>query len=99
MDDARYSQLDSYIPANQKHLLQFWDQLSGEEKNLLHADLLSIDFERVNRIFTETTASTNDESNHELLDDLLQPLSNDVHESITRTSKEQLKKYREEGIE
>lgn len=79
----------------QEHLLQFWDQLTGEQQELLFNDLKSINFDEVTKIFRENIADG--ESNGETIDDLLEPLSNQVHQSITTTSKEKLNEYREEG--
>lgn len=84
---------------DQEHLLQFWDQITGEQQELLFNDLKSINFDEVTKIFRENIADgeSNGESNGETIDDLLEPLSNQVHQSITTTSKEKLNEYKEEG--
>jgi len=78
----------------QEHLLQFWDQLDNEQQELLYHDLKSIKFDKVCKAFQETNPNSDQ---NEKIDDLLQPLSSEVHESITRTSTEKLKTYRENG--
>jgi len=80
----------------QQHLLQFWEQLNKEQQELLYNDLKSINFEKVCKAFQESNIS-GDLSGNQKIDDLLQPLTSDVHESITRTSNEKLKIYREKG--
>lgn len=37
--------------ANQSHLVQFWQELSDDEKSRLNDDLASIDFKQVNANF------------------------------------------------
>jgi UDP-N-acetylglucosamine/UDP-N-acetylgalactosamine diphosphorylase len=81
----------------QQHLLQFWDQLNKEQQELLYNDLKSINYEKVCKAFQESNPS-GDLSANQKIDDLLQPLTSDVHESITRTSNEKLKIYREKGL-
>lgn len=80
---------------SQQHLLQFWDQITEEQKQLLYKDIKSIDFAKVCKAFEVTVNSENEQS--EKIDDLLEPLSPQVHESITRTTKDKLHSYRENG--
>lgn len=80
---------------NQQHLLQFWDQLNKQEQELLYNDLKSINFDKVCKAFKQSNPNSDQ---NEKIDDSLQPLSSDVHQSITRTSNEKLKVFREEGI-
>lgn len=80
---------------NQQHLLRFWDQLNDEEKQLLYNDLMNIDFAKVCKIFEQTINCEN--GNNEKIDDLLEPLSSEVNQSITRTSSQTLRLYRESG--
>ena len=57
----------------QQHLLQFWDTLTDDQKQLLYKDLRSIDYAEVTRVFRQsTTAQPNDDG---AIDDaLLEPL-------------------------
>ena len=80
---------------SQQHLLHFWDQLNEEQKKLLYKDLKSLNLSKVCQIFEVTVNSENQQN--EKIDDLLEPLSPQVHESITRTTKEKLQSYRENG--
>ena len=79
----------------QQHLLQFWDQLNQDHKQLLFKDLSSIDFAKVCKSFEQTINSENE--TNEKIDDLLEPLSSQVNQSITRTSPETIQLYRESG--
>lgn len=80
--------------AGQQHLLQFWDSLTDDQKEVLYRDLKSIRFQEVTRIFEE---STRPQDNGGLDDSLLEPLPADVHESVLRSSEATLGEYREEG--
>ena len=76
----------------QEHLIQFWGTLTDDQKECLYKDLKSIDFEEVTRIFKKS--EVNDGA---LEESLLEPLPDDVHESVTRSTPEVLRSYREEG--
>jgi UDP-N-acetylglucosamine/UDP-N-acetylgalactosamine diphosphorylase len=78
----------------QEHLLSFWEKLTDDEKDLLYQDLRSIDFQKVTKIFHQSTPSTG-----QVFDDsLLEPLPDDVHESVSRSDASTLQRYREQGI-
>lgn len=79
----------------QEHLLRFWDELSESERKLLIQDIQELNLEEVQSFFKRATASL-DESAAKL-DDRLQPVPESTFMSISRTSKEQLKIYEEEG--
>ncbi|XP_054162647.1 UDP-N-acetylhexosamine pyrophosphorylase-like [Oppia nitens] len=81
----------------QKHLTAFWDQITEEQRKLLLNDLNSIKFDKVCRAFKETEETDKDGQNKSI-DDLLEPLSSQVHQSITRSSKETLNAFRETGL-
>lgn len=80
----------------QEHLVRFWDDLNDEERNLLVADITELNLEEVKSFYERATASL--EENAEKLDDRLQPVPESTFMSTTRTSKEQLKIYENEGI-
>lgn len=79
----------------QQHLLRFWDELSDAERKQLISDIQELNLEEVQTFFKRATASL-DESSAKL-DDRLQPVPESTFMSITRTSKDQLKIYEEEG--
>lgn len=77
----------------QQHLLDFWDQLSDDQKQHLYQDLTSIDFEEVSQIFKQSVLSPD-----VVFDDsLLEPLPQEVRESDVHLDPETRRKYRNEG--
>lgn len=82
---------------DQDHLLQFWDQLNNEQKTHLYNDLKSIDFAYVTKIFKECVGTGGGDDSGKL-DDLLQPIPSDLYGSVSRTSPEKLRSYRNEGL-
>lgn len=79
----------------QEHLLDFWDDLTDDEKAHLYRDLRSISFSKVTRIFQQSVSPSADP----VFDDsILEPLPHDVHESVSRCDAQTLRSYREEGI-
>lgn len=81
---------------NQQHLMQFWDQLDNNERELLMEDIQSLRLEEVVKFFRKTASETNDDQ--EKLDDRIQPIPAELHGSITRTTPEKLKAYQYEGL-
>lgn len=81
----------------QEHLLEFWPQLTEERQNQLYNDLMNIDFSRVAEIFKQCMQHNNEED--EKLDKLLQPIPSDVFGSVSRAGKNELKSYRDRGLE
>jgi len=78
----------------QQHLLDFWDQLSDDQKQHLYQDLTSIDFEEVSRIFKESVLSPG-----VVFDDsFLEPLPQEVRESDVHLDPETRRKYQNEGL-
>lgn len=79
----------------QEHLLAFWDDLTDDEKGQLYRDLRSISFSRVSKIFQQSVSPSSDR----VFDDsILEPLPDDVHESVSRSDPQTLRSYREQGI-
>lgn len=83
---------EDLVNYGQGHLIQFWESLTDDQKECLFKDIKSIDFEEVIRIFNKSQ-----EKDEALEESLLEPLPDDVHESVTRSSPEVLRSYREEG--
>lgn len=79
----------------QEHLLRFWDELNESERKQLISDIQELNLEEVQSFFRRATESL-DESSAKL-DDRLQPVPESTFMSISRTSKEQLKIYEDEG--
>lgn len=79
----------------QEHLVQFWNEISDEERNLLIADIKELNLDEIQAFFKRATASL--EESAEKLDDRLQPVPESTFMSTTRTNKEELKIYENEG--
>lgn len=88
--------------ANQAHLLDYWSELTNEQRQTLLHDINEIDFDRVTKAYngikhelTENNASENVQQ--ESIDDLMEPVPDSVTGSINDTNKEQLERYRQHG--
>jgi len=79
----------------QEHLLRFWDELNDAERKQLIQDIHELNLSEVQSFFKRATASLEESS--EKLDDRLQPVPESTFMSISRSDKEQLKVYEEEG--
>lgn len=79
----------------QEHLLRFWDELNDAERKQLISDIQELNLEEIQCFFKRATASLDESS--EKLDDRLQPLPDSAFLSISRTPKDKLTNYEEEG--
>lgn len=79
----------------QEHLLQFWDQLNDSERKQLIGDIQEFNLEEVQSFFVRAKASLEESSAK--LDNRLQPVPESTLLSISRTSKEQLNVFMDEG--
>lgn len=83
----------------QEHLLQFWNELTEDEKKELKADIEELNLNEVTEFFQRATKSMNDEgATNNKLDDKLEPLPDSKMLSVSRTSAEKVGVYRKEGL-
>lgn len=82
----------------QEHLLNFWDELSNDERKLLVEDIQELNLEEVQSFFKRATHSLSAPKNGEKLDDRLEPIPESKYMSISRTSEEKLQMYHREGL-
>lgn len=82
----------------QEQLLQYWPELSNEEKNQLLFQLNSIEIEKVNDLFNRAEKAYKD-SQRIFLDDQMKPLDPSHCESEESSSAETLENYRKAGLE
>jgi len=75
----------------QDHLLQFWPQLSDEERSELWRDINEINFAEVTDFFRYTMDKA--DKDEEKLDERLQPIPPELHGAVTRTSSDLLRHY------
>lgn len=80
----------------QTHLLQFWNELSQDDREELVEDIRSFNLKEVTGYFKRATESfTNDQ---EKLDDRLKPIPSGLYGSVTRTPADVLAGYEDEGL-
>lgn len=81
---------------DQVHLLQFWDEISDDEKLLLIRDIEEQNLSEVTKYFkTATSSMTNDQIK---LDSKLRPVPTEVSGSVLRSTPEQLKTHEDLGL-
>ena len=94
--------------ANQTHLLAHWSELTDEQRQILLHDINEIDFDRVTKAYNgikhelladnEVKKSDGQKAmTQESIDDIMEPVPDDVTGSVNETSAEQLEKYRQRG--
>jgi UDP-N-acetylglucosamine/UDP-N-acetylgalactosamine diphosphorylase len=95
--------------ANQEHLLTYWSELNDEQRQILLHDINEIDFDRVTKAYdgikqellADTTIPNNEVlkqgDQQENIDDIMEPVPENVTGSINETSKEQLERYYQQG--
>ena len=97
----------SLTDANQTHLLAYWPELNDEQRKRLLQDIKEVDFDRVKRAYDgikhELLTETNnncDTKNETLppIDDTMEPIPDQMVESICEVGKEQIEHYRLQGL-
>ncbi|UJR33139.1 hypothetical protein I4U23_020596 [Adineta vaga] len=96
--------------ANQTHLLDYWSELTDEQRKILLHDINEIDFDRVTKAYNgikdellpnnevHNQNDTNEKIVQDSIDDLMEPVPDSVTGSINETSKEKLEHYRQQGL-
>lgn len=87
---------DHLATYGQEHLVQFWDELTDDERRELQEDINEFDLEEVHTIFRRAIAGLQDAS--EKLDDQLQPMPESLCMSVKRTDPTLLREYESEGL-
>ncbi|XP_028856097.1 UDP-N-acetylhexosamine pyrophosphorylase isoform X1 [Denticeps clupeoides] len=82
--------------AGQSHLLQFWDEISGQEQEELMLDLADMDFKEVGSFF-QKAMETSDSIRQEKVDSRMGPVPREVLGSVTR-DRECLRDWEKEGL-
>lgn len=95
MDPSSSRVVKSLAEAGQSHLLQFYDELSPEERASLTLDLESMDFQEINGFF-KSAMETSSSSKHEKMDARMEPVPREVLGSVTR-DRDSLKDWEVEG--
>jgi UDP-N-acetylglucosamine/UDP-N-acetylgalactosamine diphosphorylase len=91
-----YEQLRTKLKTyGQEHLLEWWNSLTESEQRELYADLCDINFGQVDRYFRRCINQLNVT---QTVDEDTEPVAKDLCGSITRTDKETLEAYENEGV-
>ena len=80
----------------QVHLLKYWEEISEEQRRHLKSDIEELNLEELTRFYERATASLNE--GKEKLDDRIEPIPESQFLSISRTSDEKKKFYKNEGL-
>lgn len=81
----------------QQHLIDFWQDITDEQRNELKQQIEELDFAELKTFFERVTQNKNDNSNGKL-DDKLQPIEESLILSVHRSPKELLTEYEAEGL-
>lgn len=81
---------------SQEHLLDFFDNVTDQQQDQLLEDIQSICLPEVCDAFERSNPKNATEQ--EAIDHLLEPLHPDIHQSIARTSPEELEQFRDIGL-
>ena len=81
---------------NQKHLLQFWDEISEKERKFLIEDINNLNLSNVTSYFHRAVLAN---KNKLFLDTKVKPVSNDSIESLQDLSIEKLGYYESIGLQ
>ncbi|KAI9311429.1 nucleotide-diphospho-sugar transferase [Dichotomocladium elegans] len=87
---------ERYDRANQGHLFQFFDDLSVEEQQELFQQLSSLDVDRVNQIYQKAIAGA--EASAQNQEAAVEPLPEDVFDSVIRASPETIAEWETIGL-
>lgn len=82
---------------DQDHLLKYWDELTGEDRNQLENDIGELDLREATGYFKKAMESCQHIGNN-MLDDKVQPIDEKKIASIKTCAKDELKKYEELGL-
>lgn len=83
MEEELREKLEKY---NQKHVLNFWEELTCEEKELLENQIRKIDFKLVNKLYEETKTSP------KLEKDIIEPMKYTDKYKLTKEKREYYEK-------
>lgn len=81
----------------QEHLLQYWDQLSQEERDVLEREILELDLVQLTSYYDRATSSLSAVKNK--LDDKIRPIPDNNIVSGAACTEEELKRYNSLGLQ
>ena len=81
----------------QQHLVRFWNEINEEEKKKLYDDLMSIDFEYINRCFDKVKDFSKETTKE--IDSLMMPVADELTGSYANSTEDEIKRYYLKGLE
>ncbi|KAJ9599478.1 hypothetical protein L9F63_010048 [Diploptera punctata] len=82
---------------NQSHILQFWNELTEEEKAILCSDIKEVNVAEVCSYFKRAVETLNEDQSK--LDDRMEPIPPELYGGVSRSSAKDLKSYHDEGLQ
>jgi UDP-N-acetylglucosamine/UDP-N-acetylgalactosamine diphosphorylase len=83
-------------PFSQEHLIQFWDELSEADQEVLDHEIKQIDFEEITSHYSRVKSTIAEEA--EEIDSAMKPVPYELKGSFAHSSAEQLEEYNLEGL-
>ncbi|RHZ52097.1 hypothetical protein Glove_465g66 [Diversispora epigaea] len=85
-----------YAAAGQEHLFSFYEELEPQQQESLFSQLANVDIERVNRIFKKAISGSEMASSAQ--QNSLEPLPDDVFDSILEAEETKIKEWENTGL-
>uniref|UniRef100_A0AAW2GME7 UDP-N-acetylglucosamine diphosphorylase n=1 Tax=Cardiocondyla obscurior TaxID=286306 RepID=A0AAW2GME7_9HYME len=82
---------------SQEHLLQFWEELTDEDRNQLENDINELDLQEITGYFKRAVESSQS-INRSMMDDKIQPIDETKTASVKTSTEEELNIYKERGL-
>lgn len=80
----------------QDHIVKFWEELNEYQKEALYQEIERIDIEELTRYYKDVRSDLSKKV--EELDSVMQPIPGEQKGSVVSSSREQLKRYENEGL-
>jgi len=81
---------------NQSHVLQFWNELTEEQKTILCSEIKEVNVAEVCSYFQRAMENLNRDQSK--LDDRMEPIPPELYGGVLRSTREELKSYEDEGF-
>lgn len=82
---------------DQSHVLQFWNELTEEQKKILCSEIKEVNVAEVCSYFQKAVETLKEDKSK--LDDRMEPIPPELYGGVVRSSPEELKSYEDEGLQ
>ncbi|PSN34428.1 UDP-N-acetylhexosamine pyrophosphorylase [Blattella germanica] len=82
---------------NQSHILQFWSELTEEQKTILCSDIKEVNVAEVCTYFKKAIETLNEDQSK--LDDRMEPIPPELYGGVSRSTAKELRSYEDEGLQ